>query len=154
MDSLSLLWVVISLGRRKFRKSQQVSFIIGKLEVSPMNMKIIFISWRHTCTSSRYSGSEAEASHRLFRMKTLGCERRAETLWKKFFSYEEGKNILVGNSTFSYIAATNWLKFRFSFVKNSRSGGTQFIHMPVHCSLYVPLKSINIKKMTFGRLSM
>jgi hypothetical protein len=37
-------------------------------------------------TSSRNSGSDADASHRLFRIKMLGLDNRAETLWKKFFS--------------------------------------------------------------------
>ena len=34
-----------------------------------------------------YSGSEAEASQRLLRMKMLGLDRRSFTLWKKNFSY-------------------------------------------------------------------
>ena len=37
-------------------------------------------------TSSMYSGSLAEASQRLLRMKMLGLERRSFTLWKKCFS--------------------------------------------------------------------
>ena len=37
-------------------------------------------------TSSIVSGSEADASHLLFRMKMFGRERRWLTLWKKFFS--------------------------------------------------------------------
>ena len=37
-------------------------------------------------TSSIVSGSDADASHLLFRMKMFGLERRWFTLWKKFFS--------------------------------------------------------------------
>lgn len=37
-------------------------------------------------TSSMYSGSLAEASQRLLRMKMLGLDRRSLTLWKKCFS--------------------------------------------------------------------
>lgn len=33
-----------------------------------------------------YSGSLAEASQRLLRMKMLGLDRRSLTLWKKCFS--------------------------------------------------------------------
>lgn len=44
-------------------------------------------------TSSMYSGSEAEASQRLFRIKMLGFERRSFTLWKKCFSFEEGNTL-------------------------------------------------------------
>lgn len=33
-----------------------------------------------------YSGSEAEASHLLFKMKMFGLDRRSLTLWKKLFS--------------------------------------------------------------------
>lgn len=35
-----------------------------------------------------YSGSLAEASQRLLRMKMLGFDRRSFTLWKKCFSCE------------------------------------------------------------------
>ena len=38
-------------------------------------------------TASMYSGSEAEASHLLFRMKMLGLDSLPLTLWKKPFSY-------------------------------------------------------------------
>lgn len=51
-------------------------------------------------TSSMYSGSEAEASQRLFRMKMLGFERRSFTLWKKCFSFEEGNT--WGRSEYFY----------------------------------------------------
>lgn len=37
-------------------------------------------------TSSMYSGSEADASQRLFRMKMFGRDRRSLTLWKNCFS--------------------------------------------------------------------
>ena len=42
-------------------------------------------------TSSMYSGSEAVASQRLFRMKMLGRDRRSLTLWKNCFSWTRGK---------------------------------------------------------------
>ena len=34
-----------------------------------------------------YSGSEADASQRLFRMKMFGRDRRSLTLWKNCFSW-------------------------------------------------------------------
>jgi hypothetical protein len=40
----------------------------------------------YVLTWSKNSGSVAEASHRLFKMKMFGFESRVETLWKKFFS--------------------------------------------------------------------
>lgn len=51
----------------------------------------ILSRWSHSSsttaiTSSMYSGSLADASHRLLRIKTLGFERRWLTLWKKAFS--------------------------------------------------------------------
>ena len=42
-------------------------------------------------TSSMYSGSEADASQRLFRMKMFGRDRRSLTLWKNCFSWMRGK---------------------------------------------------------------
>lgn len=42
-------------------------------------------------TSSMYSGSEADASQRLFRMKMLGRDRRSLTLWKNCFSWRREK---------------------------------------------------------------
>lgn len=38
-----------------------------------------------------YSGSEADASQRLFRMKMLGRDKRSLTLWKNCFSWMGGK---------------------------------------------------------------
>ena len=40
-------------------------------------------------TSSKNSGSEAEASQRLLSTKTFGLDKREETLKKKFFSCRE-----------------------------------------------------------------
>lgn len=53
-----------------------------------MYMKFV-VKTDKALTSSMYSGSEAEASQRLFRMKMLGFESRSLTLWKKCFSFEE-----------------------------------------------------------------
>lgn len=47
-------------------------------------------------TSSMYSGSEADASQRLFRMKMFGRDRRSLTLWKNCFSCARGKGLCGG----------------------------------------------------------
>lgn len=49
-------------------------------------------------TSSIYSGSEADASQRLFRMKMLGRDRRSLTLWKNCFSCTRGKDLSGGRA--------------------------------------------------------
>lgn len=46
-----------------------------------------------TLTSSMYSGSAADASQRLFRMKMLGLDRRSFTLWKKCFSFKKNTEV-------------------------------------------------------------
>jgi len=51
-----------------------------KGEKQKFNMSVILFTW------SRKSGSDADASHLLFRINMFGFERRVETLWKKAFS--------------------------------------------------------------------
>jgi len=47
------------------------------------------------------SGSVAEASHLLYKMKTFGFESRVATWWKKFFSCETYDQMkLPGNVVF------------------------------------------------------
>ncbi|CAH0702054.1 unnamed protein product [Spodoptera exigua] len=50
-------------------------------------------------TWSKYSGSEADASHRLFSMNIFGCDIFVDTLWKKFFSVTMSVDSALATST-------------------------------------------------------
>jgi len=58
-------------------------------------------------TSSIISGSEAEASQRLFSMKMFGFDRRSLTLWKKFFSYNHQMADTNLMKTLKFIVSTS-----------------------------------------------
>lgn len=59
-------------------------------------MQVVYI--RSLLTSSKNSGSEAEASHRLLSIKMFGLDSFVETLWKKFFSYLKKKQYYEDNT--------------------------------------------------------
>ncbi len=69
-------------------------------------------------TSSIISGSEAEASHRLCRMKMFGFESAPDTLWKKFFSA-----CMIVDSAFATRMKTSALRQCLS-IQMSKSGET------------------------------
>ena len=65
-------------------------------------------------TSSIVSGSDADASHLLFRMKMFGLEKRWFTLWKKFFSckwqgYQMRNHTSMGR--FNQWMLPHWINF-------------------------------------------
>lgn len=53
-------------------------------------------------TSSKNSGSVAEASQRLFSINMFGFDSLVDTLWKKFFSYST-KNFVRRSFTCVYL---------------------------------------------------
>lgn len=46
-------------------------------------------------TDSWNSGSQADASHRLFKMKIFGLDRRVDTSWKNDFSWKWRQKLLI-----------------------------------------------------------
>lgn len=66
------------------------SHVMPSVEVEP------WLIHPRSPTSSMYSGSEAEASQRLLRMKIFGLESRSFTLWKNDFSWKKSESFNCG----------------------------------------------------------
>ena len=85
-------------------------------------------------TSSIVSGSEADASHLLFRIKMFGRERRWLTLWKKFFSCrkerDEGLKAMLHEAIF--LATCNATNVALQ-VARKNSSNTPFCNCITSC---------------------
>ena len=90
-------------------------------------------------TSSMYSGSEADASQRLFRMKMLGRDRRSLTLWKNCFSWMRGRD-LSGGGAEPARALGVWERWRRGYRLHQRGlrVGHQHKHISVQAKLVNP----------------
>lgn len=93
---------------------------------------------REAPTSSMYSGSEADASQRLFRMKMLGRDRRSLTLWKNCFSCTRGKDLSGGAPPAKALGAWERRRRGYRLHQGRLRVGHQHKHISVQAKLVNP----------------